>query len=74
MATNNVHIIKENKEWTVRIEKESAPQKKVSTQKEAIKLGREIAKSKKLELIINGRDGRIKEKNSYGNDPRRIKG
>jgi hypothetical protein len=74
MATNNVHIIKENKEWTVRIEKESAPQKKVSTQKEAIKLGREIAKSKKLELIIHGRDGRIKEKNSYGNDPRRIKG
>ena len=74
MATNNVHIIKEKKEWTVRLERESVPQKRVPTQKEAIKLGREIARNNKLELIIHGRDGRIKEKNSYGNDPRRIKG
>jgi hypothetical protein len=74
MSTNNVHIVKERNQWAVRLEREPEPQKLVSTQKEAIRLGKQIARDRKLELIIHGRNGRIKEKNSYGHDPRRIKG
>lgn len=39
-----------------------------STQKEAIKIATEIAKNQKSELLIHGMNGKIRDKNSYGND------
>ena len=39
------------------------------TQKEAIDIAREIARNQGSELIIHGKDGRIREKDSHGNDP-----
>ena len=39
------------------------------TQKEAIKIATNIARNQKSELVVHGIDGRIREKNSYGNDP-----
>ena len=38
------------------------------TQNEAITRGREIARNNKVELFICGRDGRIRERNTYGKD------
>jgi uncharacterized protein YdaT len=38
------------------------------TQGEAIERAREIAQNQATELFIHGRDGRIRERNSYGND------
>jgi len=43
------------------------------TQKTAISKGESLAKRNKTDLIIKGRDGKIRSKDSYGNDPRRIK-
>ncbi|MED3575853.1 DUF2188 domain-containing protein [Cytobacillus praedii] len=40
-----------------------------NTQREAIAYGREIAKNQQSELVIHNLKGRIREKNSYGNDP-----
>lgn len=45
-----------------------------STQKECIAVAEKIARNQKSELVIHGRDGRIREKNSYGNDPYPPKG
>ena len=45
-----------------------------STQDEAISLGREISRNQNTELIIHGTNGRIRESDSHGNDPRKIKG
>ena len=39
------------------------------TQKEAADRGRGLAKQSHGELYIKGRDGRIRSKDSYGNDP-----
>ena len=39
------------------------------TQSEAIGKAREIAINQKSEVVIHGANGRIREKNSYGNDP-----
>jgi uncharacterized protein YdaT len=39
------------------------------TQKEAIDKAREISQNQKSELVIHGRDGQIREKDSHGNDP-----
>ena len=39
------------------------------TQAEAAQRAKEIAENKKSERVIHGRNGQIREKNSYGNDP-----
>ena len=43
--------------------------KSFSTQKEAIAAGREIAKKQQVELIIHNKEGQIRDRDSYGNDP-----
>lgn len=46
----------------------------VPTQKEAIDIARRIAQLGESEVLIHGENGRIREKNSYGNDPYPPKG
>ena len=41
---------------------------------DAVKRAREISRNKKSELVIHNKDGKIAQKDSHGNDPRRIKG
>jgi hypothetical protein len=43
------------------------------TQTAAVEKAKPIAKREKTELIIKGRDGKIRSKDSYGNDPKGIK-
>lgn len=39
------------------------------TQKQAIAAAIPIAKNNHSEVVIHGKDGRIRDKDSYGNDP-----
>ena len=39
------------------------------TQREALERGRELAKESKGELHVQGRDGRFRDSDSFGNDP-----
>ena len=55
--------------WGVHGEGNSRDTKLFPTQKEAIDYAREIAIRNKSELIIQRPDGRIRSKDSYGNDP-----
>jgi uncharacterized protein YdaT len=48
--------------------------KVTDTQREAIAAGKRIAERDKTELVIHGENGRIREKDSYGNDPYPPKG
>ena len=41
---------------------------------DAIARGRELAENKRTELVIKGERGRIRGKDSHGNDSRRIPG
>jgi len=36
---------------------------------QAVILGREISRNQGTEFVIHGKDGRIQQKDSYGNDP-----
>ena len=47
---------------------------RTATQKEAIELARAIAQKQQSELVIHGKDGKIRAKDSYGNDPYPPKG
>lgn len=55
--------------WGVRSEGSSNLTAKTDTKSDALKIGKEIAKNQHSELTILGKDGKIQNKNSYGNDP-----
>ncbi|MBP9113666.1 MAG: DUF2188 domain-containing protein [Polyangiaceae bacterium] len=74
-SNNNVHVSRNsNREWQAKVEGNARASVVTGTQKEAIAEGRKIAQREKSELVIHGEDGRIREKNSYGNDPNPPKG
>lgn len=56
-------------DWGVKREGADRYSRRYDTQKEAIETGRGLAQDGKGELTIRGRDGQIREKRSYGNDP-----
>ena len=42
---------------------------RTETQKQAIDIGRSIARNQQSELVIHRPNGQIRDKDSYGNDP-----
>lgn len=54
--------------WSVRASGASRATKSFDTQAAAIKHAKRLAMNERTELYIHGRDGTIKEKNSYGKD------
>jgi len=70
MTKKTQHVVKSaDGGWAVKKGGSSRATKVYETQKEAITHGREIARSQKAELYIHGKDGKIREKDSYGRDP-----
>lgn len=66
----NQHVtMRPDGNWQVKGEKNTKATAVTNTQKEAISIATKIARNQKSELIIHGKDGKIREKNSYGNDP-----
>lgn len=55
--------------WSVKNSGATRASKVFGTQQQAIAYARDAAKKTGTELYIHGRDGTIKNKNSYGNDP-----
>ena len=74
MNRKNQHVVPHGKQWAVKGAESEKATKVVDTQKEAIRIAREIAINQQSELIVHGKNGRIREKNSYGNDPVETKG
>lgn len=54
--------------WQVIGAGNSKATKLFETQAQAIKYGKNIAQNQKSELLIHGRNGKIRSKDSYGND------
>lgn len=75
-ANNNIWVVHDvdSDSWHVRREGDGAPLETFSTQQEAFDAGRQRAQQDEVELIVQGSDGQIVEKNSYGNDPRDVPG
>lgn len=69
MAKKNVHIVRRDDGWAVKKEGNQRASSVHQTQQEAIDAGREAAKVQRSELVIHGRDGKIRDKDSFGNDP-----
>lgn len=65
----NVHVVQRKNRWgTIREGGQRATQV-YDTQTQAIQAGRQMARQGHGELLIHGQDGRIRARDSYGNDP-----
>lgn len=69
MGKRNQHVVPRDDGWAVRGAGSQRASSVHRTQSEAIDAGREIARNQGTELFIHGRDGRIRERDSHGNDP-----
>jgi hypothetical protein len=65
----NQHVVRRKNGWGVLGENNSRASSIFETQRQAIERAREIAINQQSEVIIHGKDGKIRERNSYGNDP-----
>jgi len=74
MSLSNQHVVKRPNGWAVRGEGNSKDTSVHGTQAEAAERAREIARNQQSEVLIHGRDGKIRERDSYGNDPNPPKG
>lgn len=74
MSRKGQHVVPNGGKWSVRSAGAQRASKTYATQQEAIEDARGRAKKMGTELYIHGRDGRIRERNSYGHDPLPPKG
>ncbi len=65
----NQHITPRGNQWSVTGAGNSRATAVVSTQREAINIAKPIASNQSGDVIIHRRNGQIRERNSYGNDP-----
>lgn len=69
MSMKNQHVVPHPDGWAVKPEGGERASSVHDTQAEAIERAREIARNQGSELFIHGRNGRIRERDSHGNDP-----
>jgi len=75
MARKEYHVVSNPKGgWDVKKAHVSRAAIHASTKSEAVDRARTLCKKERAELVIHGKDGKIQESNSYGNDPSTIKG
>jgi len=70
MSKSRVHVTPhKGGGWQVKVGGNQKASNITSTQKDAIGIGKDKAIDMKTELVIHGRDGKIRDAESYGKDP-----
>lgn len=68
MFKKGQHVVPGTGGWSVKRAGASKASSTHATQDEAVAVARQIAQNQRTELYIHGRDGRIRERSSYGID------
>ncbi len=71
MKRQEYHVVPHGGQWAVKRDNASRASGLFDNKQDAINAGRELSKELGAELVIHGRNGRIQDSDSYGNDPRR---
>lgn len=74
MSKRNQHVVPHDRGWAVRGAGASRATAVHQTQAGAIEQARDIARNQSSELLIHGRNGQIRARDSHGNDPYPPKG
>lgn len=64
----NYHVVPKDNKWAVVKGGSQRASHLAETQKEAFQVAKDLATKSKSEVLIHGKNGKIREKNSYGND------
>ncbi|PIT88666.1 MAG: hypothetical protein COU29_02775 [Candidatus Magasanikbacteria bacterium CG10_big_fil_rev_8_21_14_0_10_36_32] len=73
MTKNQQHVVRRDDGWAVRGAGNNRDTAHTQTQGEAIEIAREIAINQRAEVVIHDRHGKIRDSDSYGNDPHNTK-
>ncbi len=68
MTGKNQHVVPHQGDWAVKGAGNQRATSVHGTQQQAIDVAREIARNQQSELVIHRPDGRIRDKDSHGND------
>lgn len=63
------HVVPRDGCWAVRRGGSGRVTRRYGSQREAIEAARKLARKQRTELYIHGEDGRIRQRDSYGEDP-----
>lgn len=74
MERKGQHVVPNGEKWSVRRAGTARASATFETQVEAIERARELARNQGAELYIHGRDGRIRERSTFGKGPLPPKG
>ena len=69
MTKKGTHVVPRDHGWAVKKEGASRASRNFTTQADAVKFAMEQAQKEKAELYVHRRDGTIRDRISYGNDP-----
>lgn len=69
MSGKNQHVVPHEDGWAVKGAGNQRASSVHDTQAEAIEVARNIAINQASEMLIHGRNGQIRERNTYGKDP-----
>ena len=69
MSGKNQHVVPHADGWAVRGAGNGRATSVHDTQRDAIDAARGIAQNQHSELLIHGRNGQIRDRDSYGGDP-----
>ncbi len=65
----NQHVVTHSDGWAVKGAGNQRATRVVPTQRQAADIARDTAKNQGTEVLIHGRNGQIRSKDSYGEDP-----
>jgi uncharacterized protein YdaT len=65
----NQHVVRHKDGWPVKDAGNERATKVTPTQIAAVEIAEEIATNQRSEVIVHGRDGHIRSKDSFGRDP-----
>lgn len=74
MTSKNQHVVPHKDGWAVKGEGSQRASSVHNTQQSAIDTARSIAKDQGSELLIHGKNGQIRARDSHGKDPYPPKG
>jgi uncharacterized protein YdaT len=69
MAKKDIHVVPHKDGWATKKEGAGRVGVVTDTQKQAIERARDQAKREQGEVVIHGRDNKIRDSDSYGRDP-----
>ena len=69
MTKRDIHVIPHPEGWATKKEGTERVGSVHDTKSEALEQAREQAKRERVEVVIHGKDGKIQDSDSYGNDP-----